>query len=80
MLVTALRAVIALTDIAISKYDAIRERRARARAADRAVDTRRAHLFGFWLAERGEHCAYCNVDKLPENEFLLCPATGEAPR
>ncbi len=77
MLFTIARVAVALTDAAISKYDEVRARRARARAADRAVDTRRPHL---WGPEQPPLCAYCKNEQTDSNAFLLCPATGEAPR
>lgn len=53
--------------------------RERGRAADRAVDTRRAHLWGEGLHDP-PLCAYCRRPQTEVNRFELCPSTGPAPK
>lgn len=75
MLYTALRLVIAATDVVITKIDEARARRAAARAPTDPAP-RRPHL---WDLSTPPHCVYCTVEQTPTNEHMLCSATGNRP-
>jgi len=77
----AIKLAVGLIDAAAQALEARRAERARRRAADRAYDTRRPHL---WCPPRAgetlQWCAYCKNEQTDTNAFALCPATGDRPQ
>jgi uncharacterized Zn-finger protein len=81
VLIVALKLAMAALEGALDVYDAARAKIKKGRAADRAFDTRRPHLWIDPQDIRGEvWCAYCKRMQTPANHYALCPATGEPPK